>query len=214
MKTSRWTVIPITAITLLMAAACAMPAAVAGDQDAPKPAAPDARAGGRHGAKRDRLKHFAQDRRQRFMEFLGSLQATDEQRRIVLDKAKAAEPIVAAARAEARRTIAQAWVAASKDGAVDRKALRESLRTQLKSLRERTRTQIEPLAKEVVAALTPDQRTKILAAAANRHARTGADPGAAPGAAPASDDEKLTRFAAFLISRPMTIAYLEARLGR
>jgi hypothetical protein len=48
--------------------------------------------------------------------------------------------------------------------------------------------------------LTPEQRQKLEARAAKR-GRT-------------LDDARLTRFAAALIRRPMTVAYLEARQGK
>jgi hypothetical protein len=143
-------------------------------------------------------------RRMAAVQLLSSLQPTDDQRRIVLEQAKAAQPIVEAAKAETRRIVAQAWAQATsdlKDGkTVDRKALRESVKTQLQALRDKTRGQIEPLAKQVVASLTPEQRQKIQDAAGKRGKTV--------------DDAKLTRLASHIITRPMTIPFLEAKLGR
>lgn len=163
------------------------------------------RRGERREMLRERVKQAVRNRHQKFAEFLASLQATDEQRRVVLEQAKAAAPIVKAAREEARGLIAKAWATAvkdtnTKDATVDRKAARESVKEQLKALRERTKAQIEPLAKQVVATLTPEQRATIQSHAA-KHGKT-------------VDDAKLAKFAAHLITRPMTAAYLEARLAR
>ena len=159
---------------------------------------------GRHGERRaelrERFRQGVTQRRRKAADFLASLQSTDEQRRVVLEQAKAAAPIVRAAREEARGLIAKAWAAATKDGTIDRKAAREAVKEQLKALRERTRAQVEPMAKQVVATLTPEQRATIQAHAA-KHGRT-------------VDDAKLAKFAAHLITRPMTAAYLEARLAR
>lgn len=190
MTKSKW-------IALTLAAGIACGAAVdafAGD---------GARAGGlrgRHGVAREKFGKAMKERRRKAVEFLATLGVTDEQRRLVLEKARAAAPIVETAKDEARRIVAQAWAAAAKDPATDRKALREKTKADLVALREKTRASIEPLAKEVVASLTPEQRKKFEEAAAKR-GRT-------------IDDAKLTKFAAHLISRPMTVAYLEARLGR
>jgi Spy/CpxP family protein refolding chaperone len=182
---------------VIVAAALAAGAAATGfaGEDGPRPRA--GRAAGVRGARRDR---FRRAMRQERRDLLTSLGVTDEQRRTVLEKARAAAPIVAADRDEARRIVAQAWTAAAKDSAADRRALRDSVRGQLKALREKTRGQVEPLAKEVVASLTPEQRAKLDAAAA-RHGRT-------------VDEARLVRRAARMISRPMTVPYLEARLAK
>jgi Spy/CpxP family protein refolding chaperone len=192
--TSRtWTAVIVAAAL----AAGASAAAFAGDGER---AAAGRHGAGRAGARRDRFRKALRGMRTERRDLLASLGATDEQRRTVLEKARAAAPIVSAAKDEARRIVAQAWSAAAKDPSADRKALRESVRTQLKALREKTRGQVEPLAKEVVASLTPEQRAKLDAAAA-KHGRT-------------VDDARLTRRAARLISRPMTVPYLEARLAK
>ena len=159
----------------------------------------DARHGGR-GGRRANARQLMKERRTKMLQFLGSLQFTDAQRQVMLDKARAAAPIVEAARAEGRRIVAQAWAQAAKDGAtVDRAALRAQVKTQLQALRAKTWPQIEPLAKDVVATLTPEQRQKFQDAAAKRGKTI--------------DDAKLAKFAGFLITRPMAVPYLEARLG-
>src|SRR5262245_58203910 len=138
--------------------------------------------------------------RQERRDLLASLNVTDDQRRTALEKARAAAPIVSGAKDEARRIVAQAWAAAAKDPSADRKALRQSVHDQLKALREKTRGQGEPLAREVGSPLTPEQRAKLAAAAAT-HGRT-------------VDDARLTRRVARMLSRPMTVPYLEARLAK
>ena len=154
----------------------------------------------RRGALRDRMRGRMKQRRADAPKFLDSLNVTDEQRRLVLDKARAAAPIVSASRDEARRIIAKAWAAAAKDPASDRKAARELVKGELKALREKTRTQIEPFAKDVVASLTPEQRKSFEEAAVQR-GRT-------------IDDAKLTKIATRMIARPMTAPFLEERLRR
>jgi hypothetical protein len=200
-------VMRITALGLALSAVGLVGVALGQDRPAepaakpvPAQAGPARARGGRRGALRDRIQNAAGERRDRFLQFLVSLQATDDQRRLVLEKARAAEPIVTEVRAERRRIVAKAWAAAAQDPKADRQSLRTTMRTELQALGEKTRTQLEPLAKDVVAALTEEQRQKLQEAAA-RHGRS-------------ADDAALTRFATRLISRPMTAAYLEARLGR
>jgi hypothetical protein len=179
-------------LAAVLALGTVMPA-FAGDEG-PRP-----RAGrvGRRAAHRNGVRRAMRQERR---DLLASLQVTDDQRRTVLEKARAAAPIVSAGKDEARRIVAQARAALAKDPAADRRALRESVRTQLRALRAKTRGQVEPLAKDVVASLTPEQRAK-LEAAAGKHGRT-------------LDDARLTRRAARMISRPMTVPYLEARLSK
>lgn len=160
----------------------------------------DGRHAGKKGAPRVHAQKSAHQKRRRMAEFLASLNPTDEQRSLVLEKARAAAPIVASARDEARKVVARAWASASKDAATDRKAIRASVKAQIQALREKARAQIEPLAREVVTSLTPEQRQKFQEAMSKR--------------GKALDDAKLTRFASRLISRPMTVSYLEARTGK
>ena len=150
-------------LAAVLALGTVMPA-FAGDGDGParRDGARAGRLGGRRAAHRDR---FRRAMRQERRDLLASLNVTDDQRRTVLEKARVAAPIVSAGRDEARRVIAQARAMLAEDPAADRKALRESVRTQLRALREKTRGQVEPLAQDVVASLTAEQRAKLEAAA-------------------------------------------------
>jgi hypothetical protein len=177
----------------------------------------------RRAAMSERARQSGKHRRADSMKFLESLQATDEQRALVLEKSKAAAPILAEARRQARALVAQAMASASASASkepaskepaskelskADRKAARnadcnaarQSVKAQLQSIRDQTRGQIDALAKDVVASLTPEQRQKLQDVAAKR-GRT-------------LDDARFTRLAAALISRPMTAAYLEARQAK
>lgn len=155
---------------------------------------------GRRAEVRERFGDALRARRAHALKFLATVGFTDDQRRVALEKARAAAPIVASAKDEARRIVASAWAAAAKDPAADKKALKESAKAQLVALREKTRASLEPLAKEVVASLTPEQRKSIEEAAAKR-GRT-------------VDEARLVKFASRLIGRPMTVPFLEARLAR
>jgi Spy/CpxP family protein refolding chaperone len=185
-------------IALGLAAALAVGAAASAD------AGDGLRDGNRRGRRalvRARMRHAAQHRRAASIAFLASADVTNEQRALVLEKARAAAPILAESRRQARTIVAEAWVAAGAQGAQsDRAAVRAAVREKLKTLRAETKGRIDVLAKEVVASLTPEQRQKLEARAAKR-GRT-------------LDDARLTRFAAALIRRPMTVAYLEARQGK
>jgi Spy/CpxP family protein refolding chaperone len=196
MSKNRWSALVLGAVMAIAFASSAL----AGDGssgDAPK----DGARASRRAALRERLREGVKRRRMASMKFLESLQATDEQRALVLEKAKAAAPILAEARRQARTILAQARASNSKDGAkIDRKAARESVKAQIQTIRDQARAQIDGLAKDVVASLTPEQRQKLQDVAA-RHGKT-------------VDDARLTRLAAALISRPMTSAYLEARQAK
>jgi len=184
------------ALGLAAALACgAATAALAGD------GLRDGNRDGRRAAMRGRVHRAVKHRRAASIAFLASPEVTNEQRALVLEKARAAAPILADARRQARTIVAEAWASATADGAKpDRRAIRASVKDKLKTLRTETRGRIEVLAKEVVASLTPEQRQKLEAVAAKR-GRT-------------IDEARLTRFAMALISRPMTVAYLEARQGK
>ena len=163
-------------------------------------AAPSALAGGgrRAGKRAAKAAEVVRQKRRSVAEIVASLGITDEQRALVLAKAREAAPIVAGARDEVRRAVARAW--ASAGSGADRKAVRTSVKAEIQAIRERARGQIEPLAREVVTSLTPEQRRK-LEEAVSRRGKT-------------LDDAKLTRFAARLISRPMTVPFLEARAAK
>lgn len=184
MTSGKWTAVVAAAVI----AGGLATAALAGD------GARGARSG-RH----QRARQLLQRKRGRTMEFLRSLQITDQQRQTMLDKARAVAPIVETAKTDARKLIAQAWAQASKDATVDRRALRAGVKEQVKALRAKAWTQIEPLARDVVATLTPEQRQKFTEKAAKRGKTV--------------DDAKLAKFMGRLISRPMAVPFLEARLG-
>jgi hypothetical protein len=183
MLNRRW----MALFTAAVLAGCLTTVAVAGD--------------GRHGGhgRRAKAQKVMRDRRAKLFRFLATLQFTDAQRQTMLDKARAAVPIVEGARAEGRRLVAAAWAQAAKDPNTDRAALRTQTKAALQALKAKTWPSIEPLAKDVVATLTAEQRQKIADAAAKR-GRT-------------VDDAKLAKFMGFLITRPMAVPYLEARLG-
>jgi hypothetical protein len=172
-------------LTAAVLAGCLTTVAAAGD--------------GRRGGRRAKAQQVVRQRRAKLFRLLASLQFSDAQRQTMLDKARAAVPIVEAARAEGRKIVAEAWAQFAKDPKMDRAALRAQTKASLRALKAKTWPQIEPLAKDVVATLTPEQRQKISDAAAKR-GRT-------------VDDAKLTRIMGFLITRPMAVPYLEARLG-
>jgi len=184
MTSKRWTTVAVVAAVLAGGLATA---AFAGD--------------GKHGGRgrRAEARQAMKMRRGKMLAFLASLQFTDAQRQVMLDKARAAAPIVESTKADARKIIAAAWAKAG-DATVDRKALRADAHAQIKALREKAWTQIEPLAKDVVATLTPEQRQRFQDAA-SKHGKT-------------IDDAKLAKFMGRLITRPMAVPYLEARLAQ
>jgi len=187
MTKSKWV---LAVVVAFLACGTAPSAFAGGGKHAGKKAARAAQTGAQAG----------HQKRRNMTEFLASLAPSDEQRALVLAKAREAAPIVTAARDEARRTVARAWAAAAKDGKTDRKAVRASVKADIQAIRTKARGQIEPLAREVVASLTPEQRQKF-SDALSKHGRT-------------ADDAKLTRFTTRLISRPMTVSYLEARAAK
>jgi Spy/CpxP family protein refolding chaperone len=132
-------------------------------------------------------------RRRAVSGFLRHLNFSDAQRGLALQAARNAQPIVEEARREAARILVQAEDAGQN-------ARSSAVREQLKSLRQQTFQKIEPLARQVVAALTPEQRQRI-EDAARKHGRT-------------FDEDRLVRRTARLLARPMTEALLEARLAR
>jgi hypothetical protein len=141
------------------------------------------------------LRHRAQAREgiQRLVE---SLQATDAQRAVALDAARAAEPIARAARSEAARIRAEALA----EHGDDRAAARAEMKERLGDLRRRTLADLAPHASRVLATLTPEQRQK-LADAATARGRT-------------LDEERLVKLTSFLLTRPASLTRLEAKLGR
>jgi hypothetical protein len=123
--------------------------------------------------------------------FLRSLDATDAQREVAREEARAAAPISHAARLEGRAI----RIEALREHPGDRAAARESARPKIRELRERTLTGLRPLAQKVVATLTPDQRKKLEDAARAR----GKD----------LDEARLEKLVSWLLTRPGTLAHLE-----
>lgn len=120
-----------------------------------------------------------------------ALALTDDQRRVILEKARAAEPIVA----QWRRDLAREFVARETTPQADRTARRAAHR----ALREKLAADLAPLAKEVVATLTPEQRARLEGFAAARGRKL--------------TDDALVAFVSRMLARPMTVPLLEARLG-
>ena len=131
-----------------------------------------------------------------------ALELTDDQRRVVLEKARAAEPIVAQGRRDrakllvAERDARRARTAdAPRPTAEDRAAQRAARR----AVREKLAADLAPLAKDVVATLTTEQRARLEGFAA-AHGRK-------------VTDETLVRRTSRMLARPMTVPMLEARLS-
>ncbi|MFN0007386.1 MAG: Spy/CpxP family protein refolding chaperone [Planctomycetota bacterium] len=127
---------------------------------------------------------------------LESLQATDSQRAVALEAARAAEPIAREARAEAARIRTE--ILAQHGG--DRAAAREEMKQRTRELRAKTLAKLAPHAGRVLATLTPEQRKKLDDAATSR-GRT-------------LDETRLTQITSFLLTRPATVRRLESKLGR
>ena len=135
--------------------------------------------------------------RQKFAE---TMQWTADQQRLALEKARAAQPIVAEARKELARLLAQGAPGATTDGTdkADRKSGRKTQRDAIRTLRRATAEKLAPLAQDLIAGLTADQRAKLEGFAAAR-GRT-------------LDDAKLAQRISKWLARPMTADLLEARL--
>ena len=116
--------------------------------------------------------------------FLKRLDATDAQRQVALDEARAAQPIAHDARVEGLRIRAEARSAHPNDPAAARAAARPKLR----ELRERTLDTLRPHAQRVLASLTADQWKKIDDAARAR----GKEP----------SQERLEKVVSWLLTRP------------
>jgi hypothetical protein len=108
--------------------------------------------------------------------FLATLQPTEEQRRLLVEKSQAAAPVESAARQEARRIVAHAMEAASQGGAKpDRKAVLASVKGEVRTVLTGARAQIAPLAKEVVATFTAEQRQRLQPASPSKRTKTVGD---------------------------------------
>lgn len=141
------------------------------------------------------IRHRAQARAG-ILRLLESLEATDAQRAVALEAARAAEPIARAARSEAARIRVEV-LAKHPD---DRKAARSEMKERVVELRQKTLAELAPHAGRVLATLTPEQRQKLADAATSR-GRT-------------LDEERLVKITSFLLTRPATVPRLEAKLGR
>jgi len=135
-------------------------------------------------------------------EIARALQLTDDQRRVVLEKARAAEPIVAQGRRDRAKLLVEehearrARTAESPRPTAEDRAAR---RTAHRALRDKFAADLAPLAKDVVATLTPEQRARLEGFAAARGRKL--------------TDEALVRWTSRMLSRPMTVPMMEARLA-
>jgi hypothetical protein len=123
--------------------------------------------------------------------FLKKLDATDAQRQLAIDEARAVRPIAADARAEGRRIRADARRANPGDPA----AARAAARPKLLALREQTLDDLRPHARRVLASLSADQRKTIEDAARAR----GKQP----------SEERLEKVVSWLLTRPGAIARVQ-----
>ncbi|MCE9634502.1 MAG: hypothetical protein K8T90_02250 [Planctomycetes bacterium] len=197
----------LTAAALLSAATTTN--ALAGDhaKQGRAPAVGKHARGGRGHARGDRggLRERFGKMRHRRQAVVQALAFTPDQQRMALEKARAAAPIVA----EARKELAQVLVKAQAETATGtpevkpdretRKAAHAQHREAVRELRKRTAEKLAPLAKDLVASLTPEQRTKLEGMAAARGHKL--------------DDAKLVKVVTRWIARPMTADVLEAKLG-
>lgn len=211
-------------LTLAAACAASLAAGAAGTtfaQDAAETPAPAAspekpgRGDGRRfgprwerGGWKERARAAAARRRGRH-DLVKSLELSDDQRRVALEKARAAQPIVDAWRRKvAEHRVAERAAADGRttDGAAaeptkeERRTRRDARRADRTRLREELATALAPLARDVVAALTPEQRARIEGFAAARGRNL--------------DEAALVRGVSRMLVRPMTVPMLEARLAR
>jgi hypothetical protein len=125
---------------------------------------------------------------------------TADQQRLVAEKSRAAQPIVAEARRETAKVLAQrGTVGTNGDGTKPTAEDRAARRAALRDIRTRTSEKLAPLAKDVLASLTPEQKAKLEGLAAARGRKL--------------DETKLTRRVGRWLARPMTADLMEAKLG-
>jgi hypothetical protein len=202
----------------------------AGGTPAPGQAPDDAPAHGRRGrhAMRERFRsalgerlgargHGAMKHRRHRGELAAQLTLTDDQRRVFVEKARAAQPILEQARkdlaaaivaARAARAAAPAATPAEKPAdeagraaaKAARKAEREALMAPAKAAREKARDALAPLARDIVATLTPEQRARVEGFAAARGRK--------------ADAAHLERLVARMFRNPMAVAIAEAEMNR
>jgi hypothetical protein len=116
--------------------------------------------------------------------FLKKLDATETQRKLALEEARAAQPIARDARIEASRI----RIEALREHPGDRAAARAAARPKLKDLRQRTLESLRPHAQKLLASLSADQRKTIEDSARAR----GKQP----------DEERLEKVVSWLLTRP------------
>jgi hypothetical protein len=123
--------------------------------------------------------------------FLRKLGASDAQRAVALEQARAAGPIARAARLEGR----EIRVESRREHPNDREAARAEARERIHDLRERTLASLQPLARKVVATLSPDQRKTLEDAARARGKEL--------------DAARLEKLVSWLLTRHGTLAHLQ-----
>ncbi len=173
--------------------------------------------GGRLGERlRDRAKAF-HGRRHEMKDILA---ITPDQRRVFVEKARAAQPILEQARKDlaaalvgvrdAREAAKSATTATPAEKPKDeaaraaakaaKKAEREALMAPVKAARTKALEALSPLARDVVASLTPEQRARLEGFAAARGRKL--------------DEKRLERFVIGMFRKPMALAMAEAELSR
>jgi hypothetical protein len=123
--------------------------------------------------------------------FLKSLDATEAQRAVALEQARAAGPIARGARLEGR----QIRIEARHDHPGDRAAARAAARPRIRELRERTLASLQPLSQKILASLAPEQRKKLEDAARARGREF--------------DEARLEKIVSWLLTRPRSLTHLE-----
>jgi Spy/CpxP family protein refolding chaperone len=120
--------------------------------------------------------------------FLKKLDATEAQRQLALEEARAARPIAREARIEGARIRAEAMRAHPGD----RAAARADARAKIRELRERTLDSLRPHAQKVLGSLSPDQRKTIEDAARARWKEPSED--------------RIEKVVSWLLTRPGAVA--------
>lgn len=191
-RTPKWIGIGILALSLGGVVA----AGPSGDGRMPARQAPRVRqAMARHPRLARAMRHREQAR-EGIQRLLESLQATESQRAVALEAARAAEPIAQSARSEAARIRTEVFAKHGKD----RAAAREEMKQRTQELRQKTLAELAPHAGRVLATLTPEQRKKLDDAATARGKTL--------------DEARLVKITSFLLTRPATVQRLENKLGR
>lgn len=179
------------------------------------------RRGMRHGGfGGERLQERAKSFRARRHEMKDVLAITPEQRRLFVEKARVAQPILEQARKDlaaalvgvrdARGAAKSATTATPAEKPKDeaaraaakaaKKAEREALMAPVKAARTKALEALSPLARDVVASLTAEQRARLEGFAAARGRKL--------------DEKRLERFVIGMFRKPMALAMAEAELNR